>query len=43
MQSWPASSVPTLPGSAPAGAVRLHDSASGALVDVRPDGPTARL
>ena len=43
MQSWPATSVPTLPGSAAAGAVRLHDSASGELVDVRPDGPTARL
>ncbi len=43
MRSWPATSVPTLPGSAAAGAVRLHDSASGALMDVRPDGPTARL
>ena len=43
MQSWPATSVPTLPGSADAGAVRLHDSSSGGLVDVRPDGPTARL
>ena len=43
MQSWPATSVPTLPGSPSAGAVRLHDSASGELVDVLPGGPTARL
>ena len=43
MQSWPSVSVPTLPPSDSAGAVRLHDSASGELVDVLPDGPTARL
>ncbi len=43
MQSWPATSVPTLPGGASAGAVRVHDSASGELVDVLPDGRTARL
>ena len=43
MQSWPATSVPTLPRSASAGAVRLLDSASGGLVDVLPDGPSARL
>ena len=43
MQSWPAASVPTLPRTVPAGPVRLHDSASGLLVDVLPDGPTARL
>src|SRR5688500_9923001 len=43
MRSWPETSVPTLPGSAEAGPVRLHDSASGELVDVLPDGPSARL
>ena len=43
MQSWPAPTVPTLPGPADAQAVRLHDSATGGRVDVRPDGPTARL
>ena len=42
MQSWPATSVPTLPGPG-TGALRLHDSSSDALVDVRPAGPTARL
>ena len=43
MQSWPASSVPTLPEGAPATPVRVQDSASGELVRVLPDGPTARL
>jgi len=43
MQSWSEPSVPTLPGTADLGPVRLHDSASGTPVDVRPQGPTARL
>ena len=43
MQSWPAASVPTLPPAAVAAPLRLHDAASGTPVDVRPDGPTARL
>jgi L-cysteine:1D-myo-inositol 2-amino-2-deoxy-alpha-D-glucopyranoside ligase len=43
MRSWPATGVPTLPGKAFAGGVRVHDSASGELVDVLPDGRTARL
>jgi L-cysteine:1D-myo-inositol 2-amino-2-deoxy-alpha-D-glucopyranoside ligase len=42
MQSWPAVDVPALPpGDRPA--LRLHDSSTGGLVDVRPDGDTARL
>ena len=43
MQSWPATRVPTLPATADEAPVRLHDSASGARVDVRPAGSTARL
>ena len=43
MQSWPATPVPTLPGPADATALRLHDSATGGLLDVRPGGRTARL
>ena len=43
MQSWPPTSVPTLPGSSAPGRLRLHDSSSGALVDVTPDGARARL
>ena len=43
MRSWPETSVPTLPRGAEAGPVRLHDSATGELVDVLPDGPSARL
>ena len=43
MQSWPATTVPTLPRAAGAPAVRLHDSASGGAVEVRVEGPTARV
>ena len=43
MQSWPATTVPTLPGTPDAPALRLHDSASGGLREVGPEGPTARL
>ena len=43
MQSWPATRVPTLPVTADTAPVRLHDSASGTRVDVRPAGSTARL
>ena len=40
MESWPAPAVPTLPGGS--GTVRVHDTATGALVETRP-GRTARL
>lgn len=43
MQSWPAATLPTLPGPADAVPLRLHDSSSGGLVEVRPEGPVARL
>src|SRR5918994_429332 len=43
MRSWPETSVPTLPRGTEAGPVRLHDSATAELVDVLPDGPSARL
>ncbi|MCU1602696.1 MAG: mshC [Frankiales bacterium] len=41
MRSWAAPDVPRLPGSAPA--VRVHDTASGGLVDVTPADGVARL
>jgi L-cysteine:1D-myo-inositol 2-amino-2-deoxy-alpha-D-glucopyranoside ligase len=43
MQSWPATSVPTLAGTGDATPLRLHDSASGTRVEVLPEGGTARL
>jgi L-cysteine:1D-myo-inositol 2-amino-2-deoxy-alpha-D-glucopyranoside ligase len=43
MQSWPAATLPTLPGPADVAPLRLHDSASDAPVDVRPEGIRARL
>ncbi|MCW2716167.1 MAG: cysteine--D-myo-inosityl 2-amino-2-deoxy-alpha-D-glucopyranoside ligase [Frankiales bacterium] len=43
MQSWAAAAVPLVAGSADAEPLRLHDSASDALVEVRPDSSTARL
>ena len=43
MQSWPAATLPTLPGPADAVPLRLHDSSSGGPVDVHPAGRTARL
>src|SRR5688572_9713778 len=42
MRSWPAPAVPRLPLGDPL-PLRLHDSASGGPVDVRPAGATARL
>jgi L-cysteine:1D-myo-inositol 2-amino-2-deoxy-alpha-D-glucopyranoside ligase len=43
MQSWPAATLPTLPGPADAVPLRLHDSSSLGPVDVHPAGGTARL
>ncbi len=43
MQSWPAAAVPLLPGVADRAPLRVHDSASGGRLEVRPDRPTARL
>ena len=43
MQSWPAATLPTLPGPADAAPLRLVDSSSGRPVEVRPVGSTARL
>jgi L-cysteine:1D-myo-inositol 2-amino-2-deoxy-alpha-D-glucopyranoside ligase len=43
MQSWPATALPTLPGPADTTPLRLWDSSSGGLADVRPQGPRARL
>jgi L-cysteine:1D-myo-inositol 2-amino-2-deoxy-alpha-D-glucopyranoside ligase len=43
MQSWTPTAVPVLPGAADAVPLRLHDSSSGALREVAPDGSTARL
>ena len=43
MQSWPAATLPDLPGDASAAPLRLHDSATRGLVDVEVEGPTARL
>ena len=40
MRSWPSPEIPTLP--VPGPAVSVHDTATGALVPTRPDGP-ARL
>jgi L-cysteine:1D-myo-inositol 2-amino-2-deoxy-alpha-D-glucopyranoside ligase len=40
MRAWPAPDLPALPGPAPG--VRVHDSATGGLVESRPEGP-ARL
>ena len=42
MQSWPPTAVPALPGQADAAPLRLHDTASGGLRELAPDG-TARL
>src|SRR3954454_8310625 len=42
MQSWPAAAVPTLPAG-PRRGLRLHDSATGGLVDVRPAGGEALI
>ena len=41
MQSWPSTPVPALPGQPPV--LRLHDSSTGGRVEVRPQGPAARL
>ncbi len=41
MRSWPDTAVPRLPGAAPA--VRVHDTATGGLVDVTPADGVARL
>jgi L-cysteine:1D-myo-inositol 2-amino-2-deoxy-alpha-D-glucopyranoside ligase len=43
MQSWPSAALPVLGGPADEVPLRLHDSAAGELVLVRPDGPTAGL
>jgi L-cysteine:1D-myo-inositol 2-amino-2-deoxy-alpha-D-glucopyranoside ligase len=43
MQSWPATAVPALAGDAAAAPLRLHDSSTGALREVRVEGPAARL
>ncbi len=43
MQSWPPTAVPALPRPAAPAPLRVHDSSSGELRDVVPDGPTARL
>ena len=43
MQSWPAATLPSLPGRADEVPLRLHDSSRHDLVEVRPDGGTARL
>jgi L-cysteine:1D-myo-inositol 2-amino-2-deoxy-alpha-D-glucopyranoside ligase len=40
MRAWPAPDLPALPVAGPA--VRVHDTATGSLVETRPDGP-ARL
>jgi L-cysteine:1D-myo-inositol 2-amino-2-deoxy-alpha-D-glucopyranoside ligase len=42
MRAWVSPSVPSLEAFGPAPAVRIHDTATGALVTTRPDGP-ARL
>src|SRR3954466_13100731 len=42
MQSWPAAAVPRL-RAGPRPALRLHDSATGGLVDVQPSGGEARM
>jgi L-cysteine:1D-myo-inositol 2-amino-2-deoxy-alpha-D-glucopyranoside ligase len=43
MQSWPPTAVPVLPGAVGAVPLRLHDSSSGDLRTVAPQGSTARL
>ena len=43
MQSWPPTAMPVLPGAARAVPLRLHDSSSGDLRTVAPQGSTARL
>jgi len=43
MQSWPAVAVPVLGGAADEAPLRLHDTATGGRLDVRPNGRTARL
>ena len=43
MQSWAAAAVPVVAGHADAEPLRLHDSATGQLVEVRPAAATARL
>jgi len=43
MQSWPATALPALPRAVSPAALTVHDSASGALREVQPDGPVARL
>jgi L-cysteine:1D-myo-inositol 2-amino-2-deoxy-alpha-D-glucopyranoside ligase len=43
MLSWLPTAVPALPGAAAAVPLRLHDSSSGALREVSPREPTARL
>ncbi|MBW3638377.1 MAG: cysteine--1-D-myo-inosityl 2-amino-2-deoxy-alpha-D-glucopyranoside ligase [Actinobacteria bacterium] len=43
MQSWPAAAVPVLGGAADEVPLRVHDTATGGRLEVRPSGPTARL
>jgi L-cysteine:1D-myo-inositol 2-amino-2-deoxy-alpha-D-glucopyranoside ligase len=43
MQSWSAPALPALPDAAGAEPLQLHDSSSGALRSVTPEGGTARL
>jgi L-cysteine:1D-myo-inositol 2-amino-2-deoxy-alpha-D-glucopyranoside ligase len=43
MQSWAPTAVPVLPGPAAEVSLRLHDSSSGALREVTPQGSQARL
>ena len=43
MRSWPSAGVPTLPAPTAPAPLRLHDTASNALVTVAPSAGTARL
>ena len=43
MQSWPAAPVPVLPPPAEPLALRVHDTSSGGLVPVEPEGGVAKL
>ena len=43
MQSWAAAAVPLVAGDTDAEPLRLHDSSTGQLVEVRPHSTTARL
>ena len=43
MRSWPAATLPIVPGPADAAPLRVHDSSSQTLVELRPDAGTARL